>query len=140
MGKVTPLNSRVPSDICYPFPQEKKKEKCHTKKEVNKSLEVVVRKASQETGLNWAQSKENIHEYCGRGFQTEKKAQRKAKRRDFTAATNKLVWLELRIHKGKKKELRLKWIRARLQRNFTTTPRSLNLTLHVMSVLEVFML
>lgn len=73
---------------------------------MNRSLEVVVQKASQETGLNWAQSKENIHEYCGRGFQTEKKAQRKAKRRDFTAATNKLVWLELRIHKGKKKRVK----------------------------------
>lgn len=24
MGSVTPLDSRVPSDTCYPFPQEKK--------------------------------------------------------------------------------------------------------------------
>lgn len=26
MGKVTPLDLRAPSDICYPFPQEKKSE------------------------------------------------------------------------------------------------------------------
>lgn len=98
------------------------------------------RKASQETGLNWAQSKESIHEYSGRRFQTEKKkkAQRKAKRRESTAAKNKLVWLDLRIHEGKKQELRLKWIRSRLQRNLTTTSRSLQLTLHVMSITEVF--
>lgn len=79
----------------------KKKGESHTKREVNRSLEVVVRKASQERGLNPARTKESIHEYSGRGIQTEKKAQRKSKGSDFTAATNKLVWLELRIHKGK---------------------------------------
>lgn len=37
-----------------------------------------------------------------RGFQIERKAQRKAKRSNFKGTTNKLVWLELKIHKGKK--------------------------------------
>lgn len=37
-----------------------------------------------------------------RVFQRETEEQRKAKRRDFKGTTNKLVWLELKIHKGKK--------------------------------------
>lgn len=49
-----------------------------------------------------------------RGFQTERKAQRKAKR-DFKGTTNKLVWLELQD--SQREEIRVKieeWIRDRL--------------------------
>lgn len=106
---------------------------------MNRSLGVeLVKKASQETGPRVKGVSVNTSR---KEFQTERKAQRKAKRRDFTGTTNKLVWLELKIHKGKKCVKTEEWIRARLQRNLKTTPRSLNLTLHVTRrVPELFML
>lgn len=101
----------------------------------------VVKKASKETGINWGQSKE--HPWIQAEEDSNRKNGIKKGQKEPLYRNNKQVSLA-ETKDSQREEVRVKsedWIRARLQRNLTTTPRSLNFTLHVISsVLQVFML
>lgn len=105
---------------------------------MNRPLVVeVVKKASQETGLNWTQSTESIQKKVSNRNKGTNNGQGEGLHRttNISMAETKDSQIE---------EIRVKneeWIRARLQRNLKTRPRSLNFTLHVTrSVFKVFTL